>query len=144
MIYTAMTKTAMRIAYDAHQGQLDRAGLPFIFHPFHLAGQMGDEVSSAAALLHDVLEKTPLTRDSLRSQGISDEVLDIVALLTHDPAVPYMDYVQQIKDSANPRAIAVKLADLRHNSDASRYDALDDQDRARMQKYAVAIQLLGG
>ena len=59
MIYTPLTKRALAIAYDAHAGQLDRSGLPYVFHPFHLAEEMEDEVSTAAALLHDVAEDTP-------------------------------------------------------------------------------------
>ena len=53
MIYTELTKKAMKIAYDAHHGQLDKGGLPYVFHPWHLAEQMDDEISTIAALLHD-------------------------------------------------------------------------------------------
>ena len=61
MIYTALTKKAMRIAFDAHKEQTDKTGLPYIFHPFHLAEQMLDEVSTCAALLHDVIEDSSMT-----------------------------------------------------------------------------------
>ena len=54
MIYTALTKKAMKVAYEAHHGQTDRSGTPYIFHPFHVAEQMDDELSVCAALLHDV------------------------------------------------------------------------------------------
>jgi len=70
MIYTDLTKTAMRIAFDAHKDQVDKSGLPYIFHPFHLAEQMTDEVSVCAALLHDVVEDSSLSFDDLVSQGI--------------------------------------------------------------------------
>ena len=53
MIYTPLTNKAMAIAYAAHQGQLDRCGQPYIFHPLHLAEQMADEESVCTALLHD-------------------------------------------------------------------------------------------
>ena len=142
MIYTAMTKTAMRIAYNAHKDQVDKTGMPYIFHPFHLAEQMRDEALVCAALLHDVVEDTALTFDDLRQAGISDEVIVALALLTHADEVPYLQYVQHIKDSGNPIAIAVKLADLQHNADPTRLDEMDDSMLARCKKYQEAIALL--
>jgi hypothetical protein len=71
-------------------------------------------------------------------------VIDILKLLTHDPAVPYMDYVQKIKDSGNPRAIQIKLADLNHNADASRLGEVTPEDLKRFQKYDAARRLLEG
>jgi (p)ppGpp synthase/HD superfamily hydrolase len=144
MIYTALTKKALQMMFDAHKDQLDRAGAPYVFHPFHLAEQMPDEVSVAAALLHDVVEDSGITFDALAMQGISGEVIDILKLLTHDPAVPYMDYVQKIKDSGNPRAIQIKLADLNHNADASRLGEVTPEDLKRFQKYDAARRLLEG
>ena len=61
MIYTALTKKAMKVAYEAHHGQTDRSGTPYIFHPFHVAEQMDDELSVCTALLHDVIEDTEIT-----------------------------------------------------------------------------------
>lgn len=144
MIYTALTKKALQIAFDAHKDQLDRAGVPYVFHPVHLAEQMPDEISVAAALLHDVVEDTGITFDALSMRGITQEVIGILRLLTHDPAVPYMDYVQRIKDSQNPHAIRIKLADLAHNADASRLDAVTPEDIKRFQKYVAARRLLEG
>jgi (p)ppGpp synthase/HD superfamily hydrolase len=142
MIYTPMTKAALQIAFNAHRDQRDRTGLPYVFHPFHLAEQMDDEVSVAAALLHDVVEDTPITFEDLAARGISSEVIEILKLLTHDPAVPYMDYVQRIKDSGNPRAIRIKLCDLAHNSDLTRLDQVTEADMKRLEKYRTAKHLL--
>ena len=142
MIYTDMTKRAMRIAFDAHKDQVDKTGLPYIFHPFHLAEQMADEVSVCAALLHDVAEDTAITFEDMMAQGISADVIAALKLLTHVDSVPYFDYVKKIKDSGNQTAIAVKLADLRHNSDASRVDKIDEKMTARWEKYKAAIALL--
>lgn len=140
MIYTDSTKKAMKLAFEAHKGQVDKTGLPYIFHPFHLAEQMEDETTTVCALLHDVVEDTDCTLDRLSELGFSREVTDALALLTHDKAVPYMDYVRRIKE--NPVASAVKLADLRHNSDLSRLDAVDDEALARVEKYRQAIAIL--
>lgn len=117
MLYTPLTNKAMRIAYRAHHGQLDCNGIPYIFHPMHLAEQMEDEISCCAALLHDVVEDTDLTLEDLAKEFPS-EVIAVLKLLTHDDNVDYYDYVRAIK--ANPIAVKVKLADLAHNSDQSR------------------------
>lgn len=142
MIYTDMTKRAMRIAFDAHKDQLDKAGLPYIFHPFHLAEQMRDETSVCVALLHDVAEDTSVSFEDMESQGISCRVIDALKILTHDSSVSYTDYIQKVKDSGNKVAIAVKLADLRHNSDTSRLSIVDEKAVARLKKYKVAIDIL--
>jgi (p)ppGpp synthase/HD superfamily hydrolase len=141
MLYTPLTELAMRIAYDAHHGQVDRAGLPYVFHPYHLAEQMDDEDSICVALLHDVVEDTDTTLDDLRDMGFPAQVVDALALLTHNPAVPYMDYVATIK--TNPLAAKVKLADLTHNSDLTRIPGEPGpKDLARREKYLAAMELL--
>lgn len=140
MIYTEATKKALKLCYEAHKDQLDKSGIPYVFHPFHLAEQMQDEDTTVAALLHDVVEDTDYTFADLEQMGFSETVIASLRLLTHDENVPYMDYVAQIKP--NPIAKAVKLADLAHNSDPSRLDKVDDRALARMQKYEKARQLL--
>lgn len=140
MIYTAQTKKAMKLCFAAHRDQLDKSGLPYVFHPYHLSEQMSDEASTVTALLHDVVEDTDYTLADLREMGFSPEVLAALRLLTHDPAVPYLDYVAAIRH--NPIARAVKLADLRHNSDLSRLDTIDERTLARVQKYHAALALL--
>ncbi len=140
MIYTDMTKKALSLSFAAHKDQLDKSGMPYVYHPFHLAEQMQDEDTTIVALLHDVVEDTAYTIDDLRSMGFSEKVCDAIALMTHDPAVPYLDYVAQIK--RNPIARAVKLADLRHNSDVTRLDSIDEKALRRVEKYKAAIALL--
>ena len=140
MIYTPLTKKALRICFDAHRDQVDKTGLPYVFHPFHLAEQMTDEITCCVALLHDVVEDTDASLDDLRAAGIPQEALDALALLTHDPATPYLDYVRAL--STNAIARAVKRADLAHNSDLSRLDRVTDADLARNAKYAQALEIL--
>ena len=140
MIYTDLTKKALKLCFEAHKNQLDKSGLPYVFHPFHLAEQMTDEITTIVALLHDVVEDTGYTLDDLCGMGFPEEAIGALALLTHDPAVPYMDYVAAVKP--NPVARAVKLADLRHNSDLSRLGMIDEKALERVQKYHKAIALL--
>ena len=140
MIYTKLTNEAMRIAYAAHHGQLDKGNVPYILHPIHLAEQMDDEYSTCVALLHDTVEDTDMTLEQL-SQIFPKEVVDAVALLTHNESEPYLDYVTRIK--TNPLAKKVKLADLRHNSDESRTPDATDADKAYWkQKYGPAFLIL--
>ena len=142
MIYTPMTKKALKLCFEAHRDQLDKSGLPYVFHPFHLAEQMDSENAVVLALLHDVVEDTDITPGQLAQEGFPAEVLAALALLTHDEAVPYMEYVAAI--AGNPLARQVKLADLRHNSDLTRLDSIDQYALARAEKYRQAIALLEG
>jgi len=118
MIYTPLTIRDMQIAYDAHHGQTDKAGVPYVFHPLHLAEAMEDEICCCAALLHDVVEDTAVTLEDLAAV-FPPEVVEAVALLTHEEGTDYFDYVRRIR--SNPIALKVKLADLAHNSDVTRF-----------------------
>ena len=140
MIYTPMTKIALKLCFEAHKDQIDKSGMPYVFHPFHLAEQMADENTTIVALLHDVIEDTEYTLDDLRKFGFAEDVLSAISLMTHADDVPYMDYVVKIK--TNPIAKAVKLADLKHNSDMSRLDRITQTDEERAKKYKQAIELL--
>jgi (p)ppGpp synthase/HD superfamily hydrolase len=140
MLYTEMTKKALKLCFNAHKDQLDKSGLPYVFHPFHLADQMNDENTTIVALLHDIVEDTDYTLKDLREMGFNEEVLGAIELMTHGDDVPYMDYVAKIKE--NPIAKKVKLADLRHNSDITRLDTITQKDLDRAEKYKKAILLL--
>ena len=140
MLYTPLTKKAMKLCFAAHRDQTDKSGLPYVFHPIHLAEQMTDEETTVVALLHDVVEDTQYTLSDLGDMGYPSAVLEAIALMTHDDSVPYLEYVAKIKQ--NPIAKAVKLADLRHNSDLTRLDVVDERAIARAEKYAAAIRLL--
>ena len=140
MVYTKKTKLAMRIAFDAHKDQMDKCGVPYVFHPIHLAEQMQDETTTCVALLHDVVEDTDITFEDLEKYGFDGKVIEALKLLTHADDVPYMDYVAALKH--NSVAKTVKLADLRHNSDMTRLDEIDDYALKRAEKYKAAIRLL--
>ncbi len=139
MIYTDLTKKALKISFNAHKDQLDKSGMPYVYHPFHLAEQMDDEYSTCVALLHDVVEDTDMTLDEL-SEIFPKEVTDAISMMTHNDSVPYLDYVRTIK--SNQIASKVKLADLKHNSDLTRLDTVDDKALERVEKYKKAIKIL--
>ena len=140
MIYTDLTKKALKFCFEAHKDQQDKSGLPYVFHPFHLAEQMDTEETVCVALLHDVVEDTDYTLEDLIAMGFPKPVTDALALMTHDENVPYLDYVAKLKD--NPVARQVKLADLKHNSDLTRLDRIDEKALERVEKYRKAMELL--
>ncbi len=142
MIYTELTVKAMNIAYQAHHGQTDKCGCPYVFHPFHLAEQMQDEYTTCAALLHDVVEDTNMTIEQL-AEEFPESIITAIKLLTHEDGVDYFEYVRALK--GNPIAKAVKLADLAHNSDRERCKLVGEpkeRTESRMKKYEKAKQIL--
>jgi hypothetical protein len=142
MIYTELTKKALKLCFEAHKDQVDKTDMPYVFHPFHLAECMDDEISTVCALLHDVIEDTDYTFDDLRGMGFPEDVIEALTLLTHDPAVPYMDYIKII--ATNPTAKKVKIADLKHNSDLTRMNEIDEYAIRRTKKYKDALAFLQG
>ena len=139
MIYTKNVKKAINIAYNAHMGQKDKFGIPYIFHPVHLAELMDTEEECIVAILHDVVEDTNITFKELE-QVFSKEVIDALKLLTHDKKIPYEKYILNLKD--NPIAKKVKIADLIHNSDITRLEKITMRDKIRNKKYEKAIKIL--
>ena len=137
-LYSHLINKAMQIAYDAHRGQTDKIGMPYIYHPTFLAAQMDTEDEIITALLHDVVEDTAVTFADLECEGFPQPVLEAIRLLTHDDGSEYMDYVYRIKQ--NVLATKVKLADLRHNSNPTRMSNFASEKAARFQKkYSDAI-----
>ena len=138
MIYTDLTIKAMNLAYNAHHGQFDKGGVPYIFHPIHLAEEMDDEVSTCVALLHDTVEDTAVTLEEL-AESFPREIVEAVELLTHREGVEYFEYIRSIR--ADPVAVKVKLADLRHNGDPKRISNQGNAEKRR-EKYAKAWKIL--
>lgn len=143
MVYTALTNKALKIAYDAHHGQVDCNNVPYIFHPYHLAEQMTDEITTCVALLHDVVEDTQVTMQQLERE-FPVQVIEALKLLTHDSDTDYFEYIKAIKN--NPVAKVVKLADLLHNSDQSRITDRNAISPEKLEywdkKYKKALQIL--
>ena len=140
MIYTQLTKKALKICFNAHKDQVDKADMPYVFHPFHLAEQMESEEEVCVALLHDVVEDTNIAFDDLIKLGFNDNIIKALKLLTHTDDTPYMEYIKEIKE--NPTARKVKLADLKHNSDLTRLDLTIDKIPYKYEIYKKAIKYL--
>ena len=142
MLFTPMTRKAMIMAYNAHHGQTDKSGVPYIFHPARVAAGFNDEAEACVAWLHDIVEDTDCTVDDIRLAGFGETICDAIKTMTHDKRIPYADYVKGIAN--NPIARAVKLADLQDNMDTSRMLELDEKAERRLAKYHAAYAYLTG
>lgn len=106
---------AVNIAAKAHAGQLDKDNNPVILHPLTVGMAGKTELEKVVGFLHDVVEDTEYTFEDLRGEGISEEAIDTLRLLTHTKDTPYDEYLDKIISSGNKTAINVKLNDLTHN-----------------------------
>ena len=139
MINTKLTRLASKIAYKAHEGQTDKSGVPYIFHPIHIAEQMDSEESCVVALLHDVIEDSDITLEIL-SKYFNDDIIAALRVLTKKENDDYVMYIKRVK--TNKLATKVKIKDLEHNRDLTRLDEVTDKDRKRSLKYWEAIRYL--
>ena len=139
MINTKLTRLASKIAYKAHEGQTDKAGVPYIFHPIHIAEQMDSEESCVVALLHDVIEDSDITLEIL-SKYFNDDIIAALRVLTKKENDDYVMYIKRVK--TNKLAAKVKIKDLEHNRDLTRLDKVTDRDKKRSMKYWEAIRYL--
>lgn len=122
---------------NAHAGQFDKGGNPYILHPLKVMHYLktDDEELMCIALGHDVVEDTNVTYKDLRDAGISERVIDGIKALTKVPGQTYDEYKEMV--FSNEDAMRVKMADLRHNTDIRRLKGVTEKDIARMVKYQV-------
>ncbi len=131
---------AIAIAVEAHRGQVDKAGVPYILHPLRVMLKLSTEEERIVGVLHDVVEDTPWTFESLEREGFAPSVIDALRSVTRKDSESYEEFV--LRASRNPIGRRVKLADLMDNSDPSRIENPTEADLQRMAKYARAIDLL--
>lgn len=135
-----MLSKAINIATDAHRGQKDKAGEPYILHPLRVMLKMKDDGSRIVAVLHDVVEDTWVTLDLLQREGFNQDIIDAIDCITRRENEKYFDFIQRCK--YNNIAKFVKLADLEDNSDINRIKNPSEKDYKRTQKYKDAINIL--
>ena len=141
-VTASLIENALKFALEAHKGQVDKGGHPYIFHPLRLMLSMETDEERLAALLHDVVEDNDgVSFEDLEKLGIPNDAMDALRMLTHDDDnEPYMDYVARI--SEHPMARKVKMADLRDNMNVQRIPNFTDRDAERIRKYISAYSLL--
>ncbi|WP_256334659.1 phosphohydrolase [Lentzea albidocapillata] len=132
---------AIAIATAAHEGQVDKSGRPYIGHPLRVMAAVTGEHEQMAAVLHDVIEDTPVTASDLLARGCPAVVVDAVVALSHLPEEPQEDYLRRV--AANPLTLSVKRADIGDNLAPARMARLDEATQDRLKaKYARALRLL--
>ncbi len=138
----ATLERAIALAAQAHEGQVDKAGAPYILHPLRMMLSVDTPEARVAAVLHDVVEDTPVSLEELRAEGFSEAVIGAVEALTKRPEEEddYDAFIRRV--APNPLARQVKLADLRDNCDVSRIAQPSEKDWRRIEKYKRAIQYL--
>ena len=136
----SQSEKAYKIAKKAHLGQVDKAGEDYIKHPEKVASFVKTDEEKAVAYLHDVIEDTELTLEDLNEYGFSKEIIEAVDIITKKRGEDYQSYLNSVKK--NKLARAVKLADLRHNSDLTRLTKVTEKDIKRKEKYQKAIDFL--
>jgi len=131
---------AIAIAAEAHAGQVDKAGAPYILHPLRLMMRMTTDDARIVAVLHDVVEDSAWTLERLQAEGFSDEILRGVDAMTHRAGETYEAFVSRA--GRDPIGRRVKLADLEDNADLGRIAAPTGKDHARVDRYRRAMELL--
>ena len=137
-----MIEKAIKLLAHYQGKQKDRGGNPYILHPIRIALKLDTQTQRAAALLHDIIEDTNCDEEVLLAEGISQEVIDIIKILTRNENELYEDYIVRIKRSLNDDAIRIKKLDLLDNIDLTRLKKVTDKDLKRNKKYERAYKFL--
>lgn len=131
---------AIEIAKIAHEGQLDKAGKPYIFHPVRVMLRVNNEFEKMAAVLHDLVEDTTITLDDLKREGFHPDVLQAIDALTKRPGETRIEAAKRA--AAHPLARTVKLADNAENMDLSRLPNPTAKDYDRLREYEQVRAIL--
>ena len=131
---------AIKVATEAHKGQLDKGGNPYILHPRAVAASLDNTENKIVAYLHDVIEDTDVTLDELEKLGFTYRIVNSVRILTKSKDISYDDYLKSVKKDSN--AWHVKMADIKHNMDISRIPEPTAKDFSRIEKYKKALAFL--
>ncbi|WP_130177915.1 bifunctional (p)ppGpp synthetase/guanosine-3',5'-bis(diphosphate) 3'-pyrophosphohydrolase [Cryobacterium sp. SO1] len=135
-------EAAIVLAREAHAGQVNRLGVDYIEHPLGVMGLVHTVPEKIVAVLHDVVEATPMTLDDLRARGFAETLVRAVDALTKRPGEPLADSMARV--AADPLALTVKHADLAHNANPARQAALPAEISERLTtKYEESARLLG-
>lgn len=131
---------AVRIAAQAHDGQTDKAGEAYILHPLRLMSRCRADAQRIVALLHDVVEDSPMTLEDLAGEGFSPEIIAGIDGMTRRQSESYEEFISRA--AQNPLSASIKRLDLEDNLNTLRLPELTEQDLARLQKYHAAYRRL--
>lgn len=136
----ATLEAAIQLAAEAHSGQQDKAGKPYILHPIRVMLSVSTTDEQIAAILHDTVEDTSVTFEQLSEAGFSAEIISAVRALTKLDGESRVDAARRA--AKHPIARQVKLADVKDNLDISRIPHLTDKDHARLDEYKLVQEIL--
>jgi (p)ppGpp synthase/HD superfamily hydrolase len=131
---------AISIALRAHKGQLDKGGNPYILHPLAVMNRVETIEEKIVAVLHDVVEDSDITLEHLKAEGISEEIVEAIRLLTRSKEDSYEEFIEKTKMNRISRK--VKIADIKENMNLSRITEPTEKDYKRLEKYQRAIEIL--
>jgi hypothetical protein len=131
---------AIAIAAKAHEGQVDKAGAPYVLHPLRMMLRLSKSNERITAVLHDVVEDCGVSLETLRAEGFPEQVIEAVDAVTRRPEESYEAFV--LRAASNPIGRRVKLVDLQDNSDLSRIEQPTARDYERIEKYRRAIDTI--
>lgn len=137
-----LLEKALRIAVEAHAGQVDKSGKPYIFHPLRVCCRCFTDEEKMVALLHDTIEDTEITAEDLQSEGFPPYIVEAILSISRNEDETYEEFVK--RTSLNPLGRAVKLHDLEDNMDISRLEQVTEKDIDRLNKYIKAYRYLKG
>lgn len=135
-----LLEKAIQIAVNAHIGQTDKAGKPYIFHPLRVMQSCVTIDEKIVAILHDTIEDTDVSADTLTQEEFPQYIIDAVIALSKQSNESYEDFLKRI--SSNSLAITVKIQDIKDNMDVSRLSKITDKDTERLNKYIAALHYL--
>lgn len=138
--YNQLLELAIKVATEAHAGQVDKGGKPYINHPQAVAASLTNTEYKIVAYLHDVCEDTSITFDDLIDMGFTYRIVNSIRLLTKTDELTYEEYLRRIRMDSCARA--VKMADLKHNMDITRIPNPSEKDYARIEKYKKSLAFL--
>lgn len=138
--YNQLLELAIKVATEAHAGQVDKGGKPYINHPQAVAASLTNTEYKIVAYLHDVCEDTSITFDDLKDMGFTYRIVNSIRLLTKTDELTYEEYLRKLRMDSCARA--VKMADLKHNMDITRIPNPSEKDYARIEKYKKSLAFL--
>lgn len=136
----SLLSKALQIATKAHEGQTDKAGAPYIFHPIRVSNRCSTNSERIVALLHDTIEDTEVTAEYLLTEGFPREIVDAILSVSRNKDESYEDFIKRSR--LNPIGRQVKIHDLEDNMDITRLSELTEKDLVRLNKYLKAYRYL--
>lgn len=135
-----LLEKAIQIAVNAHFGQKDKAGNPYIFHPLRVMNRCNTLEEKIVAILHDTIEDTNISPEILKEEGFPDYIIEAILAVTKQEEETYEDFVRRA--SKNPISCNVKIVDIKDNLDVSRLSEVKEKEAVRLNKYIKALEFL--